>query len=100
MPFALGPALGGLVEEVEGPEALRVGVFQVFEFAFQEDVVFGDVAEHEGDFGFVGGIFEDGARELVHTVIQVSPTCLLGIVLGKMGQEDGNVRSDSGPTSN
>lgn len=70
MPFPLGPALGGLVEEVEGAEALRVGVFEVFEFAFEEDVVFGDVAEDEGDFCFVLGVFEDGARELVHTVPQ------------------------------
>ena len=73
MPFALGPALGGLIEEVEGAEALRVGVFEVFEFAFQEDVVFGDVAEDEGDFCFVGGVFENSARELVHTVIQSAP---------------------------
>ena len=75
MPFSLGPALGGLVEEVEGAEALRVGVFEVFEFAFEQDVFFGDVAEDEGDFCFVGGVFENGACELVHAVITVSLVC-------------------------
>ena len=83
MSFTLGPALGGLVEEIEGAEALRVGVFEVFEFAFEEDVVFTDVAEDEGDFCFVGGVFENGAGELVHTVISVSTVYLLGIVYGK-----------------
>ena len=72
MAFSLGPALGGLIEEVESAETLRVGVFEVFEFAFQEDVFFGDVAEDEGDFCFVVGVFENGARELVHTIIHQS----------------------------
>ena len=82
MPFPLGPALGGLVEEIEGAEALRVGVFEVFEFALEEDVVFGDVAEDEGNFCFVGGVFEDRARELVHTVTQLAS--LIGDCVWKM----------------
>jgi len=68
MAAALRPAVRGLVEQVEGAEALRVGVFEVFEFALQQDVFFGQVAEDEGDFCFVGGVLEDGARELVHSV--------------------------------
>ena len=68
MPFALLPALGRLVEDVEGAEAVRVGVFEVLEFRLQEDVGFREVAEDEGHSGLVGGIFEDGAGELVHAV--------------------------------
>ena len=60
--------IGGFVDEVECAETLGVGVFYVFEFAFEEDVVFGQVAVDEGDAGFVGGVFEDGADELVHSV--------------------------------
>lgn len=61
-----GLGVGGLVDEIEGAEALRVGVFEVFELALEEDVFLGEVAEDEGDAGLVGGVFEDGARELVH----------------------------------
>ena len=32
----------------------------------QQDVFFGQVAEHEGHFAFVGGVVEDPADELVH----------------------------------
>ena len=35
------PVSGRLVEEVEGAEAVGVGVFEVFEFALEEDVFFG-----------------------------------------------------------
>ena len=41
MPFPLAPALWGFVQEVEGAETVRVGVFQVLELALEEDVVFG-----------------------------------------------------------
>ena len=68
MPFALLPAFGRLVEDVEGAEAVRVGVFEVLEFGLQENVGFREVAEDEGHLGLVGGIFEDGAGELVHAV--------------------------------
>ena len=68
MPFALQPSVGRAVEDVEGAEAVRVGVFEVLELAFQEDVGFGDVAEDEGHLGLVGRVLEDGARELVHPV--------------------------------
>lgn len=61
------PILAGGVDRVEGAEALQVGVFEVFEFVLEEDVGFGQVAEDEGDFCFVGGVFEDGAGELVHS---------------------------------
>ena len=68
MAFALGPAavFGGVVEGVEGAEAVRVGVFETLEFGFEEDVGFGEVAEDEGYFCLVGGVGEDGAGELVH----------------------------------
>lgn len=66
--LSLRPVVAGLVEDVEGSEALRVFVLQVFELAFQEDVLFGDVAEDEGDFCFVVGVFEDCAAELVHPI--------------------------------
>ena len=62
------PVLGRVVEEVEGAEALRVGVLEVGEFFLEEDVFFGEVAEDEGYFGFVVGVVEDGAGELVHPV--------------------------------
>ena len=68
VPFALLPPLGRVVEDVEGAEAVRVGVFQVFELRLEEDVGFGEVAEDEGDLCLVGGVLEDGARELVHSV--------------------------------
>lgn len=69
--FALHPALGRVVEDVEGAEAIRVGVLEVLELGFEEDVGFGEVAEDEGDAGFVGGVFEDGAGELVHSVFHI-----------------------------
>lgn len=65
-PLPACPALRRLVEEIESAEALGVGVFKIFQFAFQEYVGFGDVAEDEGDVCFVGRVFEDGAGELVH----------------------------------
>ena len=57
-----------MVEDVEGAEAVGVSVFEVLELGFEEDVGLGEVAEDEGDFGFIGGVFEDGAGELVHSV--------------------------------
>ena len=57
-----------MVEDVEGAEAVGEGVLEVLELGFEEDVGFGEVAEDEGDFGFVGGVLEDGAGELVHSV--------------------------------
>lgn len=64
--LSLLPGLGGLVEDVEGAEALRVLIFQLLELVLEQDVGFGHVAEDEGHFGFVGRVLEDGARELVH----------------------------------
>ena len=67
--MALGaalPVLGRVVEEVEGAEALRVGVLEVGEFVLEQDVFFRKIAEDQGYFGFVIGVVEDGAGELVH----------------------------------
>ena len=77
--FTLHPALGRVVEDVEGAEAVRVGVFEVLELGLEEDVGFAEVAEDEGDFGFVRGVLEDGADELVHSVFLtlLSVGCLL-----------------------
>ena len=66
--LALRPALGRVIEDVKGAEAVGEGVFEVLELGFEEDVGFGEVAEDEGDFGLVRGVFEDGAGELVHSV--------------------------------
>ena len=66
--LALHPALGRVVEDVKGAEAVRVGVFELLELGLEEDVGFAEVAEDEGHFGFVGGVLEDGADELVHSV--------------------------------
>ena len=65
-----------MVEDVEGAEAVREGVFEVLEFALEEDVGFGEVAEDEGHFCFVGGVFEDGAGELVHAVLFCRSACV------------------------
>lgn len=74
---ALRPALGrGVVEDVEGAEAVRVRVFELLELGLEQDVGFGEVAEDEGDFCFVAGVFEDGADELVHSVFLVSRVCV------------------------
>lgn len=97
MPFPLGPAFGGLVEEVEGAEALRVGVFEVLEFVFEEDVGFGDVAEDERYFCGVGGVFEYGARELVHSVVRLGSVVDWGLG-GEEGRR-GDVRCYSRSTS-
>ena len=78
MPFAHLPTIGGFVESVESAETLRVCVLEVFEFGLEEDVGLGDVAEHERDFGAVGGVIEDGAEDLVHSAGCVSyqpPEC-------------------------
>ena len=54
---------------------------------FEEDVGFGDVAEDERYFCGVAGVFEYGARELVHSVMR------LGLVgdWGFWGGKDGGV---------
>ena len=85
--FSTHPFLGRFVEHVEGAETLGVGVFEVFELAFEEDVFFRDVAEDEGDFGFVGGVVEDGAAELVHAAIGVRLLLLLLLRRG-WGEEE------------
>jgi hypothetical protein len=55
-----------LVENVEGSKPLRVRVFEVLEFALQEDVFFFDVSENESDFGLVLGVLENCSDDLVH----------------------------------
>lgn len=61
-----GPVLRGLVEGVEGTEAVGVVLLKLFELTLQEDVLLGDVAENESNLGLVVGVLEDGAGELVH----------------------------------
>lgn len=61
-----GPLGWGVVEEVEGLEALGVGVLQLFPLLLQKDVLLTDVTEHQGDLGLVLGVLEDVAGELVH----------------------------------
>ena len=61
-----GPGLRGLVQDVEGTEALRVRVLELGELLLEQDVLLGDVAEDEGDLGLVVGVAEDVAGDLVH----------------------------------
>lgn len=63
---ATSPALGRVVEDVEGSEALRVGVLELLELLLEEDVLLADVAKYKSDLGLVLGVVEDGAGELVH----------------------------------
>ena len=65
-PLPTLPSLRRLVQHVESPESIRVGVFQLLDLLLQEDVFLGDVAEDEGDFGLVFGVAEDAADELPH----------------------------------
>ena len=51
---------------MEGAEAARVGVLEVFELLLQEDVLLRQVAVHERDLCLVGRVVEDGADKLVH----------------------------------
>lgn len=64
--LAAVPALGRVVEDIEGLEALGVGVFELVKLLSQEDVILGDVAEDKSNLGLVIGVLEDLARELVH----------------------------------
>ena len=64
--LAAGPLLGRVVKDVEGAEALRVGVLQVLQLLLQQNVVLVDVTEDQGNLGAVLGVLEDVARQLVH----------------------------------
>lgn len=64
--LAASPFLGGLVQDVEGLEALGVGVLKLLELLLEEDVLLRDVAEHEGHLRLVLGVLEDMAGKLVH----------------------------------
>lgn len=59
------PSRWGLVEEVEGLEALRVGVLNLIPLLLQKDVLLSDIAEHQGNLGLVLGVLEDVTGELV-----------------------------------
>lgn len=86
--------VGGFIDHVESAEALWVGVFDVFEFVFEEDVGFGEVAEDESDFCFVFGVFEDGADELIHSIFG------LGSNSSVKGDDGDVLRCDASPASN
>lgn len=64
--LSAAPAIGRVVEDVEGPEALGVSVLEIIELLSQEDVFFSDVAEDQGHLGLVIGVLEDLAGKLVH----------------------------------
>lgn len=64
--LAASPALGRVVQHVEGAETLRVSVLQLVQLLLQEDVVLADVAEDQSHLGAVLGVLEDLAGELVH----------------------------------
>lgn len=65
-PLPVRPALSRLIQGIEGPEAIRVLLFELFKFALEKNVLFSDVAEDKGDLGFFVGVVEDFADQLVH----------------------------------
>ena len=64
--LATGPLRRGLVQDVEGTEALGVGVLKILELLLQKDILLGDVTEDQGDLGLVIGVLEDLTGKLVH----------------------------------
>ena len=66
MALSTRPVRGWRVESVEGAETVGEFRLEIFPLALEEDVFFRHVAEYECHFGLVGGVLEDGARELVH----------------------------------
>lgn len=64
--LAAGPALGRVVQHVEGTEALGVGVLQLVQLLLQQDVLLADVTEDQSHLGAVLGVLEDLAGQLVH----------------------------------
>lgn len=54
-----------MIENINGFEALRVGVLKVIQLSLKKYVVLGKVAEYECYFGFVFGVLKDSADELV-----------------------------------
>jgi hypothetical protein len=60
------PVLRGLVEDVEGTEALGVGVLEILQLLLQENILLGDVTEDQSDLSLVLGVLEDLTGELVH----------------------------------
>jgi len=61
-----GPLLRRVVQDVEGTEALGVGILQVLKLLLQQDIILVDVAEDKGDLGLVLGVLADVTGELVH----------------------------------
>lgn len=64
--LATGPLRRGVAQDVEGTEALGVGVLQILKFLLQQDISFAVVAEDQSDLGLVLGVLEDLTGELVH----------------------------------
>lgn len=60
------PALGSLVEDVKGTEALGVCVLELVKLLLEENILLGDVAKDNGNLGLVVGVVEDAAAQLVH----------------------------------
>lgn len=64
--LAAGPALRGVVKDIEGAESLGVGVLQVLELLLKKNVLFLDVSKDQGDLGLVIGVLENLTSQLVH----------------------------------
>lgn len=64
--LTLRPALRGVVKEMEDLESLGIGVLELTELLAEKNVVLVDVAVDERDLGFVLGVGEDLAGQLVH----------------------------------
>lgn len=60
------PALRRVVQDIEGPEALGIGVLEVLELLLQKNVILGDIAENQSHLSLVLGVLEDLASQLVH----------------------------------
>jgi len=63
---ATGPYRRGIVEDVKQLEAAAVRAGKGIELLPHQDVLLVDVGVDEADGGTVGGVFEDGAEDLVH----------------------------------
>lgn len=79
------PSFGWFIKEIKHFKSLRKLFLKLLKFPFQQNVVFSDlsllvsskddagregrgrdIAEDQGDFGFIFRVFEDGFDELIH----------------------------------
>lgn len=64
--LATSPLSRGLVQDVEGTEALGVGVLQIVQLLLQKNVFLSHVTEDQSNLGLIFGVLEDLTGKLVH----------------------------------